>query len=135
MDVNQNKQIIQSFFEAGNRGDMERCVELLADDVSWTDIGTTKFSGTYVGKEALSSNLLGPLFGQLKSGIQSTIENIVAENEFVVVQSHGEAQTIDSRPYNNTYCHVFKLRDGKIQEVTEYLDTALTTATFGARGA
>ncbi len=28
-------------------------------------------------------------------------------------------------PYNNTYCHVFTVRDGKIVEDIEYLDTAL----------
>jgi ketosteroid isomerase-like protein len=132
MNVEQNKQIVQNFFEAGNRGEMERCMELLADDISWTDIGTTKFSGTYVGKDTLSKDLLGPLFGQLKAGIYSTIENIIAEGPFVVVQSRGAAETTDGKPYNNTYCHVFELRDGKIQAVTEYLDTALTNTVFGA---
>ena len=132
MNIEKNKQIVQTFFEAGNRGEMERCIELLADDISWTDIGTTKFSGTYVGKDTLSKELLGPLFSQLKAGIYSTIENMIAEGQFVVVQSRGAAETTDGKPYNNTYCHVFELRDGKIQAVTEYLDTALTNAVFGA---
>jgi hypothetical protein len=39
----------------------------------------------------------------------------------------GEAETQDGRPYNNSYCHVFKMREGKIREVTEYFDTELTT--------
>jgi len=131
MGISQNKQIVREFFEAGNRGDMERCIELLADDISWTDIGTTRFSGTYVGKEELSANLLGPLFGQLKAGIYSTIENIVAEGEVVVVQSRGKAETVDGIPYDNTYCHIIRVREGKISEVTEYFDTALTNAVFG----
>ena len=28
-------------------------------------------------------------------------------------------------PYNNTYCHVFTVHDGKIVEDIEYLDTTL----------
>ena len=131
MSVDQNKQIIQEFFDAGNQGNMERCIQLLADDIRWTDIGTTQFSGTYIGKEDLSANLLGPLFGQLKAGIFSVLENIIAEGECVVVQSRGEAETIRGKPYNNTYCHIFRVRDGKIWEVTEYLDTALVDAAFG----
>ena len=131
MGISQNKQIVREFFEAGNRGEMERCIELLADDISWTDIGTTRFSGTYVGKEELSANLLEPLFGQLKAGIYSTIENIVAEGQVVVVQSRGKAETVDGKPYNNTYCHIIRVREGKIYEVTEYFDTALTNAVFG----
>jgi uncharacterized protein len=34
-------------------------------------------------------------------------------------------------PYNNTYCHVFRIVNGKIKEVTEYLDTELVTRAFG----
>jgi uncharacterized protein len=131
MSLRENKQIIQAFFEAGRIGDMDHCLALLADNVEWTNIGSTKYSGTYVGKERLLSELLAPVFGSLKAGIKPTIDVIVAEGEFVVVQSRGEAETKDGRSYNNSYCHVFRLRDGKVAEVTEYFDTALTNAVFG----
>lgn len=104
----------------------------LADDVKRTNIGSTKHSGTYVGKNDLAARLLGPLFGQLKVGIASTIHNMIAEADFVVVQLSGQSETKDGRPYNNTYCPVFRIRHGKIGEVTEYFDTELATAVFGA---
>jgi ketosteroid isomerase-like protein len=132
MRTSQNKKTVQDFFEAGNRGEIERCLELIAEDIRWTDIGTTRFSGTYVGKGELLAGLLEPLFGQLKAGIFSTIENMIAEGDFVVVQSRGEAETLAGEKYNNTYCHVFRVQNQKIREVTEYLDTALTNAVFGA---
>jgi len=56
---------------------------------------------------------------------------MVAEGDYVVVQVRGEAETKDGRPYNNSYCHVFKVRDGKIREVTEYFDTELTSRVLG----
>ena len=46
MDVTQNKEIVRSFYEAGNRGDFETCFALVADDITWTNIGTTALSGT-----------------------------------------------------------------------------------------
>ena len=104
----------------------------LADDVTWTNIGSTKFSGTFRGKADLVARLLQPVFGQLQAGITSTIDNMVAEGEFVVVQSRGKAATNDGRPYNNTYCHVFRIRGAKIVEVTEYLDTELAAAVLRA---
>jgi uncharacterized protein len=128
MSTAENKQIIEAFYAASNRGDMDSCLALLADDVTWTNIGSTKYSGRFVGKDALIANLLGPVFGQLKSGISSVLENVVAEGDFVVVQARGEAETTAGRAYNNTYCHVFKLSNGKISEVTEYFDTALAKA-------
>jgi len=34
-------------------------------------------------------------------------------------------------PYNNTYCNVYRIADGKIRQLTEYLDTELVTTAFG----
>lgn len=131
MGIAENKQIVLDFYEAGARGDMDACFALLADDITWTNIGTTKFSGTYAGKQALVEQLLGPLFGQLKAGIASAIERLTAEGDVVVAQTAGTAETHDGRPYNNTYCQVIRIRDGKIAEVKEYFDTALVDAVFG----
>ncbi|MGH8197711.1 MAG: nuclear transport factor 2 family protein [Steroidobacteraceae bacterium] len=131
MGLAENKQIAQAFYAAANRGDMEGCLDLLASDVTWTNIGSTKFSGTYVGKDDLIARLLEPVFGQLKAGITSTIDSMIAEADVVVIQLRGKAETKNGRPYNNTYCHVIRMRNGKIGEVTEYFDTELTSSVFG----
>ena len=131
MDNEKNKQIVLEFYAAGARGDMESCFSLLADDITWTNIGTTRFSGTYRGKQVLIDQLLGPLFGQLKSGIASTIERVIAEDDVVVVLTSGVAETLAGVPYNNSYCQVMRFRDGKIAEVKEYFDTALVDSVFG----
>ena len=131
MGIAENKQLVIDFYAAGARGDMETCFALLADDVTWTNIGTTKFSGTYAGKQALVEQLLGPLFGQLKAGISSEIERLTAEGDVVVAQTAGTAETHDGTPYNNTYCQVIRIQDGKIAEVKEYFDTALVDTVFG----
>ena len=129
--MNDNKAIIASFFEAGNRGDMDACLALFADDVVWTNTGTTRFSGRFEGKETVVTQLLGPLFGSLDAGIHSSVDSLIAEGNQVVALSRGRARTKDGRPYNNSYCQVVTLRDGLIGEVTEYMDTALVDATFG----
>lgn len=131
MGVEGNKAIIEEFYEASMRGNMDICFALLADDIKWTNIGSTKFSGTFVGKQVLIEQLLGPLFGQLKAGISSVVENIIAEGEYVVVQTAGTAETMGGVSYNNSYCHIFKIREGQIAEVKEYFDTELTSSVFG----
>ena len=132
MSTTENKQVVLDFYAAGARGDIDACFALLADDITWTNIGTTKFSGTYAGKETLVEQLLGPLFGQLKAGISSEIESLTAEGDVVVAQTSGSAETLDGTPYNNSYCQVIRVRDGKIVEVKEYMDTALIDSVFGA---
>ena len=133
MGTEENKKIVLDFYAAGARGDREAGCSLLADDIVWTNIGATKFSGTFSGKQALIEQLLGPLFGQLKAGIASTIERLTAEGDTVVAQTSGSAETLDGKPYNNRYCQVIRIRDGRIAEVREYFDTALVDAVFGSR--
>ena len=128
----ENKQVVLDFYAAGARGDMDTCFSLLADDVTWTNIGSTRFSGTYTGKQAIATDLLGPLFGQLKAGISSQVERLIAEDDIVVAQTSGTAETTNGTPYNNTYCQV-KIRNGQILAVKEYMDTALIDSVFGPR--
>ena len=98
-----NKQVVLDFYAAGARGDMDTCFALLADDVTWTNIGSTKFSGTYKGKQAIADDLLGPLFGQLKAGISSQVERLIAEGDIVFAQTSGTAETLDGTAYKNAY--------------------------------
>lgn len=131
MGIAENKQLVLDFYEGAARGDMDTTLALLSDDISWTNIGSTKFSGTYSGKHTLMEQLLGTLFSQLKHGISAKIERLTAEGDIVVAQTLGTAETLDGTPYNNTYCQVIRIRDEKFAEVTEYMDTALLNAVFG----
>lgn len=110
---------------------IENALRLFADDVTWQTIGSTAFSGTHAGKQSMIEDLVKPLFGQLKSGIASTVHHLTAERDLVVAEVTGKAETKAGQPYNNTYCFVFRIHDEKIVEVREYLDTDLVNRAFG----
>ena len=133
MTIAANKQLVQSFYEAGNRGDFDACFEMVADNIRWTNIGTTGLSGTYEGKEDLMTRLIGPLFGQLKAGISSEIVRLIGEDDYVVALTRGTAETTAGVPYNNSYCQVIRIDGGKFVEVTEYFDTQLAAGVFDGR--
>jgi ketosteroid isomerase-like protein len=42
-----------------------------------------------------------------------------------VVQATGHNTTIAGKPYENQYCWVIRMQDGKMSELTEYADTQL----------
>ena len=44
----------------------------------------------------------------------------------MVVESTGEAKTKIEKPYNQMYCDIFRFSGEKLQEITTYLDTALS---------
>jgi uncharacterized protein len=131
MGAAENKQLIETMFAELSRGNGEGYLERLADDVQFTIIGTTKFSSTFNGKQDVVNRLLTPLMAELESGIQVIPDHIVAEGDTVVVQAHGISKTKAGKPYNNTYCQVFRVAGGKVKKITEYLDTELVTSVFG----
>ena len=128
MSTEDNKRVAASFYELGNSGDFDGAMALLADDIRWRNIGSTAFSGTCEGKQELMEQLVGPLFAQLDAGIRSDVRLMIAEDDYVVAMVDGTARTQDGRAYNNTYCHVMRIADGRIVEMTEYFDTELAAA-------
>jgi len=129
MGAAENKEVVRQMREAKGLSAM---LATLSDDVRWTIIGKTKYSLTMNGKQEIIDKLLRPITAELESMGNTHIDNIIAEGDYVVVQQHATGRkTKTGNDYNNTYCLVYKVLEGKIKEITEYLDTELVTAAFG----
>lgn len=123
-----NKQVIEEIFAELAKGNGKPFVEAMADDFTWILTGTTKWSRSYRGKQAVRRELLAPLFAQFAGRYTNTAQRILADGDFVVVECRGQTTTKSGKPYNNTYCYVIHMQEGKMKELTEYLDTALVDA-------
>ena len=125
MSVVENKILIQEAFTAWANGDGMAFFNLLADDGAWTVMGDCPISGTYVGRRQLIENALQPQRTKLAGPPTPIVQNMIAEGDMVVIQWTGRGATKTGQPYNNTYCYVVQLEDGKITRGTAYLDTEL----------
>jgi ketosteroid isomerase-like protein len=72
----------------------------------------------------------GATLCQLCRSIPKHSATLIAEDDYVVVECRGEVTTKSGKPYNNTYCYVCRISDGKLKELTEYMDTQLVVETF-----
>ena len=127
MDAMENKELIREAFGELERGNGAPFVGLLADDIRWTIIGTTEWSGTWEGKRAVRTGLLDPLFAQFATPYRNRAIRLIAEDDYVVIECRGDVTTKEHRPYRNTYCYVCRLEGGRVRELTEYCDTELLT--------
>jgi ketosteroid isomerase-like protein len=121
----ENKAIVQNIMEARSRGDRAPFLAAMADDFVWRIIGSTAWSGVYVGKTDVCERLLKQLYAQFTSPTRITPTRILADGDYVVVECHGDAVTIAGEPYRNSYCFVINMAAGQMREITEYMDTAL----------
>lgn len=132
MQAPSNKQIMQALFDELALGNGKPFVAALSDDIVWNIIGNTSWSGSYAGKEAVLGQLLAPLFAQFETRYKNRAIRMTAEDDIVVVECRGEVSTKSGKAYNNSYCYVYRMRDGRICELTEYLDTQLVSEALAA---
>lgn len=120
-----NREILETAFAEAARGNGAAFRDAMADDIRWTVPGTMRCSKTYEGKERILVDLFRPVMAQLDASFSYRATRFVAENDIVVVQLEGRNTTTSGKPYNNSYCYVCRMEDGKLKDVVEYLDTKL----------
>ena len=131
MGIAENKELVRGFFNDISGGSVQGALNRMAEDLHFTLIGGTKLSGICNSRKEFVDRIMAPLGAQLEGPLTIAIDNLIAEGDFVVVQSHGRSTTRKGIAYNNTYCQVFRIAGGQIKDLTEYLDTELVTRAFG----
>jgi ketosteroid isomerase-like protein len=128
-----NKEIMTALYAEIAKGNGRPYVDALADDVTFRAIGSNSWSVKIKGKEELVREVYAKVRERLEGPIKSYATRILADGDFVVIQSRGDNTLKDGRRYNNDYCMVFRLENGKIKEIEEYLDTELVSSVMGER--
>jgi ketosteroid isomerase-like protein len=120
-----NKDLIRQMWEAFTACDRQKFFAVMADEIKFTVMGTTSLSLVTHGREEMIDRVLTPLAAALDGEMTVAIDNIVAEGDWVVMQSRSFGKGKNGQPYNNHYAQVFRVRDGMVVEWIEYLDTAM----------
>ena len=129
----QNKQAVRSFFETLSSGDLERVRGLFHEDATWTVAARDIHgAGTHVGRDEIVDGFLAPVRGLFAPGDPKVdIQNLVAEGPWVAVEAKGRGHFADGRVYDNTYCFLLELEDGKVRTLREYMDTQYISTLTG----
>ena len=129
MSVEANRRLVEKWYHALAAGDFETIFDLHHEDVVYNMVGNTPVSGRIYGKDAccngmIMQKLLQKLVpGQFQFAKEWHI--VAAEGDRVVGLMKGGGPTVDGHQYDQTYCEIFTIRDGKIVEMHNFLDTVL----------
>lgn len=132
MDTAINKRLVEAIFTALAQGDRRPFGDAMADDFSWTITGHGPWARTWRGKDEVRRDLIAPLFAQFADTYRNRAHRIVADGDTVVVECRGEVTTTRGQRYDNHYCYVIEMRNGRMHALTEYMDTALAEAVLVA---
>jgi hypothetical protein len=136
MSAAANKKLMEEIFAAAGNPDpaaRDRAlfVASLADDAKWVVTGQYSWSRTFTGKQSILNDLYGHVRSLLVERARTIAHRFIADGDHVVVEARGDNVTRTGVRYDNDYCLVFRLEDGKIKEVREYCDSVLTEKALG----
>lgn len=96
----------------------------VADDVSWTIMGTHPLAGRYSSKAEFREKT-SRLDRILVGGIVLKVEHTIVSGDEAAVEMVSLSTARNGKPFNNTYCWVVRFAEDVIVEVRAYLDSAL----------
>lgn len=123
MDGETSKKVVLDYLSAQGRGDGEAMAGLLADDVQWRPPRGVPI-GQPTGRDAVLQTMAeaGAKFFDL-STMKVEVKWIIAEGDKVVIRQSATAKAANGKDYENEYVWVYIVRDGRIAEIEEHVDS------------
>ena len=122
---NANERAVVDFFETLSTGDLDALATHLHEDASWEPmVRDIPGAARHHPRDKIINEFLAPIRGAFRPGDPKThVDVILSDGDRVVAETHATGQRADGKPYDNRYVWVFELRDGKVLNIREYMDS------------
>jgi uncharacterized protein len=131
MSAAANKKLVQQVYADSANRSGTTFADNLADDASWIVTGQYSWSHRFNGREAIQNGLMGHFRSLFAERPRIVGYNFIADGDYVAVEARGDNVTKTGLRYDNQYCMVFRIKDGKIREIKEYCDSTLIERVLG----
>lgn len=125
-----NKKLVLAFWDAFSNSRFDEALDMVADDAKWWVAGTTDISGEFTKEEF--ANLVKGIGENAPNGIKITPSQLTAEGDRVAMECESYGEISNGKVYNNIYHMLHTIRDGKLVNVKEYMDTQHVQDVFGS---
>jgi uncharacterized protein len=133
MNADAKKEMIRSTWQLLLvKGDLEGALRNFADDVEWWVCGSLPgIAGIKKGKQGIRDWFSGGSSGIFPEGLNTEVRYSHVDGDTVVAEMHNYGKVSNGRTYDNYYCFVFELSNGKIRRVREYVDSYTVQQAMG----
>ena len=123
MSTRENVEIVQEFFEAIGRGDKQRLLELVAEDVEWIIPGEDwPLAGTHRGHAGLAA-VLRKASEEIEMTYPEPPEFVAQGYRIMVVGVATGKIKATNKPFKDDWVFAITVRNGKVTKIREYIDT------------
>ncbi len=131
MSAADNKKLVQQVFADSANRSGTTFADHLAEDASWVVTGQYSWSHEFKGREAIQNGLMGHFRSFFAERPRTVAFNFIADGDYVAVEAQGDNVTRTGQRYDNHYCLVFRIENGKIRQIKEYCDSTLVERVLG----
>ena len=125
-----NTAIVRKAIEDIGNLNAEGLLAVIDDDVDFRLMGTSPLSRRLRGKQAYLE-IIAEVGSYLDGFIELTVDELIPAGEWVIVRASGHAiMKSTGAAYDNEYCMMWKLKDGKVVKLREYTCTKLIMEHF-----
>jgi ketosteroid isomerase-like protein len=118
------KRVVRKALEALAAREYDQFLRCLTDDVAFYLIGSLPNSGLKTGRAAVKHILDKEQATVGVKDYREEVVHIIAGGDLVAVATRGKGKGLNGEQYANEYGIVYRVRNGRIGEITMYLDTA-----------
>ncbi len=136
-DTATTRQVVEDYYAALRTNDRPRLLELLDPDCSWSPPASAPIEplqGAQAIAAALGAKIVKETF-DLTKPFNLEVRRMVVEGPVAVVQQRLQATAkATGSAYDNQYCWIYEVRDGRIFNMEEYADTMVAAKAMGWGG-
>jgi len=123
MTAEEKKDLVTRTWSAFGKGDIKGAFANMDDNVSWLVPGNAPgVSGLKKGKDEILKFMSG-VGAVFPEGLKSEFRRIYCDGDTVIVELTNRGKVSNGKQYENEYCFVFELENGKVRRIREYVDT------------
>lgn len=126
----QNVTTVQTVYDNFGAGDVDAVFAVMTPDIEWDESEGMPYGGVYHGREAIVSNVFGPILADVES-FTAVPDEILSldENRVLALGRHGGQGA--NGPVRARFVHIWTVTDGLVSRYQQLADTHSFRAAIG----
>jgi len=127
-----NLDLIRATYEGSSEDNGRNLVAALAPDATWTEAEGFPYAGTYVGPDAIIAGVFQRL-GTEWIGYTAKVHTFMEDGDQVAAFGvYSGTYKATGKPMTAHFAHLYKVRDGKIASMVQYVDSHMVVQALNA---
>lgn len=120
-----NLEIIQATYEGASADNGKHLLATLAPTATWTEAAGFPYAGTYTGPDEIVAKVFGRLASEWQD-YRATVHSYLADGDRVAAFGlYSGTYRATGKTMSATFAHLYRLKDGKIVSMEQYVDSAM----------